>query len=207
MNFHLAGRMSVILMSTRRGAPYADQVKDSGRTLIYEGHDVPQSKHDLDPKTIDQPEIYPSGRPTQNGLFFEAAVRVARGGHAPELVKVYEKIHNGVWVFDGIFELVDAWKESANGRMVFKFKLHLAENSPAGEYVSNDELPHNRLIPSTVKLEVWKRDKGKCVLCGSRENLHFDHIIPFSLGGSSLLEKNIQLLCAKHNLQKHDKIT
>ena len=62
------------------------------------------------------------------------------------------------------------------------------------------------MIPSDVKLEVWKRDKGQCVLCGSKENLHFDHIIPFSKGGSSLTAKNIQILCAKCNLSKHDKI-
>lgn len=206
MNFRLAGRMSVILMSTRRGAPYADRVEDNGRTLIYEGHDVPRSKHGPDPKVINQPENYPSGRATQNGLFFAAATRAARGQQEPELVRVYEKIHNGVWVFDGIFELVDGWREPSNGRTVFKFKLRLAENASASESVSNDDLPHNRLIPAAVKLEVWKRDRGRCVLCGSAENLHFDHIIPFSLGGSSLLAKNIQLLCAKHNLQKHDKI-
>jgi len=33
------------------------------------------------------------------------------------------------------------------------------------------ELPHNRLIPTAVKVEVWKRDKGKCVICGSQHNL------------------------------------
>jgi hypothetical protein len=26
------------------------------------------------------------------------------------------------------------------------------------------ELEHNRMIPPQVKLEVWKRDKGKCVI-------------------------------------------
>jgi 5-methylcytosine-specific restriction endonuclease McrA len=36
--------------------------------------------------------------------------------------------------------------------------------------------------------------------------LHFDHIIPYSLGGSSKDAENIQLLCAKHNLEKHDAI-
>lgn len=63
-----------------------------------------------------------------------------------------------------------------------------------------------RLIPKEVKIEVWKRDKGRCVNCGSTENLHFDHIIPFSKGGSSLDSKNIQILCSKCNLAKHDKI-
>jgi 5-methylcytosine-specific restriction endonuclease McrA len=65
---------------------------------------------------------------------------------------------------------------------------------------------HERLIPSAVKLEVWQRDKGQCVLCGSKENLHFDHDLPYSKGGSSLTAANIRLLCAKHNLSKGAKI-
>jgi len=68
------------------------------------------------------------------------------------------------------------------------------------------DIEHSRVIPASVKLEVWKRDKGCCVKCGSHENLHFDHIIPYSKGGSSLVAENIQLLCIKHNLQKRDNI-
>jgi len=37
-------------------------------------------------------------------------------------------------------------------------------------------------------------------------NRHFDHDIPFSKGGSSLTAANVRLLCAKHNLEKSDKI-
>jgi hypothetical protein len=36
--------------------------------------------------------------------------------------------------------------------------------------------------------------------------LHFDHIIPYSKGGSSKDPANIQILCGRHNLAKHDKI-
>jgi len=57
-----------------------------------------------------------------------------------------------------------------------------------------------------VKVEVWRRDRGQCVQCGSTRNLHFDHDIPFSKGGSSLTAANVRLLCAKHNLAKSDKI-
>jgi len=206
MNFRLKGSTSIILMSLRRGAPYNDRVEDNGRTLIYEGHDIPRVKGGPDPKTLDQPMHSRPGRLTQNGLFFEAATQTARGERPPELVKVYEKIHNGIWAFDGIFELRDASKETIDGRTVFKFRLVLSDEAAALEPTFEPDLPHNRLIPPSVKLEVWKRDRGKCVLCGSRENLHFDHIIPFSRGGSSLLAKNIQLLCVRHNLQKHDKI-
>jgi 5-methylcytosine-specific restriction endonuclease McrA len=67
-------------------------------------------------------------------------------------------------------------------------------------------MEQNRLIPTGVKLEVWRRDHGRCVQCRSADNLHFDHIIPYSRGGSSLVAENIQLLCARHNLAKRDRI-
>ena len=60
-------------------------------------------------------------------------------------------------------------------------------------------------IPEDVKFEVWRRDGGKCVICGSQKNLEFDHIIPFSKGGSSTA-RNIQLLCQDCNRHKSDKI-
>ncbi|MGA1875500.1 MAG: HNH endonuclease, partial [bacterium] len=68
------------------------------------------------------------------------------------------------------------------------------------------DLPHRRLIPTWIKVAVWKRDSGKCVICGSKDNLHFDHILPFSRGGASITPENVQLLCMRHNLQKSNKI-
>jgi len=43
-------------------------------------------------------------------------------------------------------------------------------------------------------------------MCEAHENLHFDHDIPYSKGGSSITIENVRLLCAKHNLEKSDKI-
>jgi hypothetical protein len=59
----------------------------------------------------------------------------------------------------------------------------------------------DRYVPPGVKLAVWRRDQGKCVTCGSKERLEYDHIIPISKGGSNT-ERNIQLLCEKCNRAK-----
>lgn len=211
MNFKIKGTGStIILMSVRKGAPYADKIEDSGKILIYEGHDEPKNISDT-PKSVDQPYKTPSGLLTQNGKFFNAAQAFKGGESKAELVRVYEKIKDGIWVYNGVFELVDAWKEKTKKRMVFKFKLKISDKDfPKSEsnLEANDStnLDHNRIIPTSVKLEVWKRDKGRCVDCGSTDNLHFDHVIPFSKGGTSLKAENVQLLCARHNHQKHAKI-
>lgn len=60
-------------------------------------------------------------------------------------------------------------------------------------------------IPQDVKDKVWNRDSGRCVKCGSQENLEFDHIIPFSKGGATTY-RNLQILCKKCNIEKSNKI-
>ena len=118
---------------------------------------------------------------------------------------LFEKIRDGIWVYNGLFRLIDAWQETSDRRQVFKFRLEIVDQ-PSTASPGAVVLDHDRVIPSAVKLEVWKRDKGCCVMCSSKENLHFDHVIPYSQGGSSKDAKNIQILCSRHNLQKHDRI-
>jgi len=205
MNYRLKPDYSVILMSIRSGAPYADQVLDNGKVLIYEGHDAPRTKDIKDVKELDQPMATANGKLTQNGLFHAAAKSFQNKENVPERVKVYEKIRNGIWAFNGVFHLIDSWVEQSEDRKVFKFRLELASSQEI-ERNQNSDLEHNRMIPSSVKAEVWKRDNGRCVTCGATNNLHFDHIIPYSKGGSSLVAENIQLMCARHNLEKRNKI-
>lgn len=212
MNYTVSNKeYGIILMSVRFNAPYADRFEDNGTTIIYEGHDVQSNYCPIGktPKEIDQPMTLPSGVLTENGKFFQSAINYKDTGIA-KIIKVYEKIKAGIWVYNGFFRLTDAWIEKSEGRNVFKFKLEMIFEDINSDELSNEltelELEHNRLIPTQVKVDVWKRDKGKCVKCGSNINLHYDHIIPFSKGGSSTTAANIQLLCAKCNLKKHDHI-
>jgi hypothetical protein len=209
MNFRLKGNHSVILMSVRENSPYEDQITEDGTVLIYEGHDIPESIGIRDPKSMDQPEYRNSGSLYENGKFHVAAQGFKAGNKGPDIVKVYEKIKSGIWSGNGFFHLVDSWQESDGHREVFKFKLVAIENVEDESLaidISNRKVKRSRIIPTIIKLEVWKRDKGKCITCGASDELHFDHILPYSKGGTSLKTENIQLLCARHNLQKSAKI-
>lgn len=206
MNYELRDNHSVILMSVRPGAPYADRFENDGATLIYEGHDLPTSPENPSPKTVDQPERSDNGNLTENGKFHQAAQQFKQGKRPPERVRVYEKIKQGIWSYNGVFHLVDSWKEPSSGRQVFKFKLIAVEGEDDFRIPVPNKSQPRRIIPTSVKLAVWKRDGGKCAKCGSSQDLHFDHIIPYSKGGASDTPENIQLLCGRHNIQKHDKI-
>jgi hypothetical protein len=49
-------------------------------------------------------------------------------------------------------------------------------------------------VPEAVKIVVWQRDKGKCVLCGDHRNLVIGRVVPASRGGAST-PANLKLLC------------
>lgn len=206
MNYQVGRNHSVILMSVQPGAPYNDRFENDGSTLVYEGHDVPRSAQNPSPKLVDQPEFTPAGNLTENGKFHKAAQGFKIGERSSERVRVYEKIKQGIWSYNGVFHLIDSWQEQNDGRMVFNFKLTAVEGEEDFALPVPTNITLRRIIPTQVKLEVWNRDGGKCVKCGATRNLHFDHIIPWSKGGSSNTADNIQLLCGKHNLAKHDKI-
>ncbi len=207
MNFRMNQKYSVILMSQRSNAPYIDKVHADGLTIEYEGHDVSRITNEpaYNPKQYDQSEKLPSGKLTQNGFFIKAVKEFKKSMANPELVKIYEKVFPGVWSLKGYFDLIDYRNVRDEKRNVFRFILKLSNRQE--NYDSKvAKIEHTRLIPSEVKREVWKRDDGKCVICGDTKNLHFDHDLPFSKGGTSLSTKNVRLLCMRHNLQKSDKI-
>jgi hypothetical protein len=205
MNFRMNPRYSVILMSRRSNAPYSDKILEDSITIEYEGHDEPKTSYEMNPKTLNQPNKTKNGTLTQNGKFINAVEKYKKGVTAAEPIKVYEKIMPGVWSLKGFFDLIDCQTRHDGKRNVFVFSLKLSDKQDV-EMITPIDLAHTRLISSEVKKEVWKRDGGKCVICESTKNLHFDHDLPFSKGGTSLTSKNISLLCAKCNLAKSDKI-
>ena len=76
-------------------------LEDDGTVLIYEGHDEPKTKDIPYPKQVDQPLATRSGRLTQNGYFNEAAQSYVRGDKDASRVRVYEKIKDGIWSYNG----------------------------------------------------------------------------------------------------------
>jgi hypothetical protein len=87
----------------------------------------------------------------------------------------------------------------------------------AGEAANKSSGSRSRYIPIGIKKEVWKRDKGMCVNpnCGNKAKeytgvsavlqfIEFDHILPFSKGGTNT-PKNLQLLCRQCNRKKSNK--
>jgi len=58
-----------------------------------------------------------------------------------------------------------------------------------------------RQIDKKIKRKIFKRDKYRCLQCGTRKNLTIDHILPRILGGTDA-EDNLQTLCRYHNMAK-----
>jgi len=193
--------ISIVLMSRRPGAPYEDSLSEDGMELVYEGHDMKKGPG-VDPKLVDQPWVLPSGEATDNAKFTGAA---ECSGVMKPLVRVYEKLRPGIWSDKGLFELVGHEYKQVSVRKVFKFRMQLSAipddivQGPAAE-------EFKRAIPAWVKQVVYKRDKGRCVICGAQDQLHFDHDLPFSKGGTGLSPANVRILCARHNLQKGARI-
>jgi hypothetical protein len=140
----------------------------------------------------------------------EYAELLDESAHKPVLIDRWAKAsadNERTWYFDGHFYDADGdldgddvaalVAEKANKRRLKLEKAHAA----AAMVKAIDEGKRRQPIPREVRLFVWQRDGGRCVQCGVQQGLHFDHVIPHSLGGSST-ERNLQLLCESCNLRK-----
>lgn len=100
-------------------------------------------------------------------------------------------------------------KKEIAQRIKDKYRRRQLEKLVRQELIDSGELfgdqPKRPRIPREVVDAVYKRDGGRCVYCGSTNDLQLDHIIPFSKGGATTVE-NLQLLCRKCNIEKSNKI-
>jgi len=62
-----------------------------------------------------------------------------------------------------------------------------------------------KTISEKIRNRIFKRDNYKCKICGSKDDLVIDHIIPFSKGGITEIN-NLQTLCKSCNSKKGNKI-
>lgn len=59
------------------------------------------------------------------------------------------------------------------------------------------------LTPALVEL-IFEVYGSACLVCGTTEKIHIDHVVPLSLGGSNL-PTNLQPLCEFHNKSKRNR--
>jgi len=116
------------------------------------------------------------------------------------------------WVFkENVYEVTGNYTDEQARLMILEafdkergYFEKLKNKYDSGNLQSSDVYSRPR-IPESVRIEVWRRDGGKCARCGSREKLEYDHIVPISKGGSNTA-RNIELLCEKHNRSKSNNV-
>lgn len=77
----------------------------------------------------------------------------------------------------------------------------LAGQRPSLERRDRSEPVGDPMPSAWVKMQVWRRDHGRCVRCGDQERVWFDYIVPVWEGGSNT-EQNIRLLCERCSRDK-----
>ena len=120
-------------------------------------------------------------------------------------------ISNGAWVFKGyVYEVKGLYSDDEIKLLILedfdKERRYFEKLKIKFNEVQSEDIAYERpRIPESVRIEVWRRDGGKCARCGSREKLEYDHIVPISKGGSNTA-RNIELLCEKCNRSKSNNV-
>jgi hypothetical protein len=123
------------------------------------------------------------------------------------------EMHQNWWLFKDNVLFIDGVLNTLDDEETLKVKHFVLKEEKILERISKEveafermsETARREKISDSVKLFVWQRDQGKCVICGNKEKLEFDHIIPVIEGGANT-ERNIQILCENCNRSKGRKI-
>jgi hypothetical protein len=115
------------------------------------------------------------------------------------------------WIFKGFVYEVKGFYADEEVRLLIledfdRERRYFEKLNAKFNHRTNENLVFERpRIPESVRIEVWRRDGGKCARCGGREKLEYDHIVPISRGGSNSA-RNIELLCEKCNRSKSNNV-
>lgn len=103
-----------------------------------------------------------------------------------------------------LFEYIEAFVRSGGTRQNIEKRHEIYQRrflSDIPDLVPKDP---NRAFDTNERLVIWRRDDETCQECGqevSLEDMHADHILPHSKGGTTTIE-NGQTLCSSCNLSK-----
>ena len=116
-----------------------------------------------------------------------------------------------MWLYqDAVYEIRGSYTDKEKKLIILEFADKERQKSErltakfSADQIENVKYERTR-IAENVRIEVWRRDQGKCASCGSREKLEYDHIVPISRGGSNTA-RNVELLCETCNRAKGDRI-
>jgi len=100
---------------------------------------------------------------------------------------------------EAVWELKESEIELSDEGLVLLF-LEMAEKHQGSHerarcsYANSTTMSATDFIPEKVRGLVWRRSRGKCAKCRSREGLEFDFIRPTRPGGS-VAPDDLQLIC------------
>ena len=161
------------------------------RTLLMQSYMVESCARCLEDQ-MELIEIAPSGRSVHYKCV-HCGKRTRSPAGSPDAVE-------SISLWDVLVELVEEYNCSSPTE-VYELTMTFRTAAAPLPFEQTTRSP----IPQAVRTEVWRRDGGRCVECGSNQNLQFDHIIPVSRGGATTA-KNLQLLCQSCNSAKRAKI-
>lgn len=111
--------------------------------------------------------------------------------------------------FNGWLNACAAFIDYKSGGTIEELEIFDYETTPDSneETDKNSSLEAKRDVPLRLRLQVLKRDRFSCVLCGRSPAtaagviLHIDHIVPFSKEGKTVFD-NLRTLCQQCNWGK-----
>lgn len=90
--------------------------------------------------------------------------------------------------------LTGKWKRQKRKPTLFE-SIFLGDRDNIRRHITRDE------VLKVARKGLFNFGNPKCANCGSKKNLHIDHIVPLSKSGTNK-KSNLQLLCRDCNLRK-----